>query len=271
MSIVKELTSKWRDQGIRTMVFKGLAHSRYYPKPNHREFGDFDCYQFGDFKKGNETSRNWGCEVKEHWYKHSKIRYRELTVENHQYFTAARSSKQAKALNKYMVEVLRDGTYLERLGDTDILLPTLESEGLFMLYHSLIHFLVEGISVRHFFDLACWIKANERRIVWSSFYEKCKEFKLDGFVDVLNTIAVKYFGVELSDKTIQANNPYADKTIESVLLDDAAIYSRSKGRWYERFHLIENAFRYSWKFKGVALVGLMEYLWGYVIGFIVRW
>lgn len=61
---------------------------------------------------------------------------------------------------------------------------------------------MEGINLRHFVDWACWIKANQDKIVWTDFYAQCKKFRLDGFVDVLNTIAVKHLGVELHDKMI---------------------------------------------------------------------
>ena len=273
----KELTDRWTAEGIRTMVFKGLAHSRYYPVPSHREFGDFDCYLFADkanecknaFEKGNLLAERFGVKVDTGWYKHSKIGFKNLTVENHKFFTGVRSSKKAKELNDYMVQCLGNGTFLEKLPNTNILLPTLEVEGLFLLYHSQIHFLVEGIKLRHFLDWTYWIKENERHLSWSSFYTKCKQFGVDGFADVSNAIAEKYFGIKFP-KSIARNDRYADKVIESVLCDDSEIYNRSKGRWYERIHLITNAFKYSWKFRYVAHCSIYRYLWNYIRGFVTR-
>ena len=275
LQLAKELCGRWDEAGIRTMVFKGLAHSRYYPLPAHREFGDFDCFLFSDgkdgraFERGNRLAREFGAKVNDKWYKHSKISYKGLIVENHQYFTAARSSKKAKALNAYIVEALGDGSSLEKLGDSEILLLPLETEGLFMLYHSQMHFLVEGISLRHFVDWACWIKANQDKIEWSSFFERCRQFGLDGFALVSNAIAEDYLGVVLN-KGIDKDGTYAEKVILSALNDDSAIYNRGKGRWYERFHLIGNAFKYSWKFRDVAHYNIWEYLWSYVRGFVFR-
>lgn len=280
LCLAKELASKWAEAGIRTMVFKGVAHSRYYPVPSHREFGDFDCYLFSadgepnrqgsdTFKRGNRLAQVFGAEVDDGWYKHSKICYKELTVENHQYFTAARSSKKAKELNAYMVATLGDGSHLEKFGNSEILLPSIEAEGLFMLYHSQMHFLVEGITLRHFVDWACWIKSNQNNIVWNDFYVRCKQFGLDHFAAVSNAIAEDYFGVALNEE-INKDCTYSEKVILSALYDDSAIYNRSKGRWYERFRLISNAFKYSWKFREVAHYNLWEYLWSYVRGFIFR-
>lgn len=275
LSLSKDVVDLWEKHGIKTIVFKGIAHSRYYPKPEHREFGDFDCYLIDAhgrcaYALGNEVARENGLAVDDGWYKHSHIAYKQITVENHRFFTSARRGGTDMALHKYMVELISDGSQLERLDGTDIYVLPLEAEGLFMLYHSLTHFLVEGINLRHFVDWACWIKANQDKLRWRDFYAQCRRFRLDGFVDVLNTIATKYLGVVLHDETIFAGSKYAERTMESALHDDSSIYNRGKGRWYERCHVIGNAFKYSWKYTDVAHYSISGYLWQFVKGFVLR-
>ena len=275
VALAKDVDALWREHGIQTIVFKGLAHSRYYPKPAHREFGDFDCYLIDGqgqcaYRQGNRIAREKGWAVDDGWYKHSHIAYKQLTIENHQFFTSARRGGTDMALHRFMVEAIGDGSQLEKLEGTEIYVLPIEAEGLFMLYHSLTHFLVEGINLRHFVDWACWIKVNQERIRWSDFYADCRRFRLDGFVDVLNTIAVKYLGVELHDQTIFADSAYAERTLESALYDDSSIYNRDKGRWYERFHVIGNAVKYSWKYRDVAHYSMMGYVWRFVYGFLRR-
>lgn len=274
-TLAQEISDLWKRNGLKTIVFKGFAHSRYYPKPEHREFGDFDCYLLDSYgrnaySQGNDIARKNGMNVDDSWYKHSHILYKTLTIENHQFFTSARRGGTDKLLHQYIVKAIGDGSKLDRLTGTDIYVLPVEAEGLFMLYHSLTHFLVEGINLRHFVDWACWIRANQDKIQWANFYADCKHFRLDGFVDVLNTIAVKYLGVELHDKAIFADSEFAEKTIASALYDDSAIYNRSKGRWYERIHVISNAFKYSWKYRDVAHVSMVGYIWQFVYGFIYR-
>lgn len=275
VDLAKDVVELWKQHGIKTIVFKGLAHSRYYPKPEHREFGDFDCFLIDShgkcaYKQGNDIARKVSLVVDDGWYKHSHIAYKKLTVENHQFFTSARRGGTDKALHQYMVETIGDGSQLERLDGTDIYVLPLMTEGLFMLYHSLTHFLVEGINLRHFVDWACWIKANQDKLEWMEFYSLCKRFRLDGFVDVLNTIAVKYLGVELHDNTIITDSEFAQKVIESALYDNSSIYNRGKGRWYERWHVVSNAFKYSWKFRDVAHYSMIGYAWQFVYGFLRR-
>lgn len=275
VALAKDVVELWKQHGIRTVVFKGLAHSRYYPKPEHREFGDFDCYlidAYGEcaYRQGNEVARKKGLEVDDGWYKHSHIAYKKLTIENHQYFTSARRGGTDLALHKYIVEAIGNGSKLERLDGTEIYVLPVEAEGLFMLYHSLTHFLVEGINLRHFVDWACWIKTNQDKVEWKEFYSLCKRFRLDDFADVLNTIAVKYLRVELNDKRIFADSEFAERTIESALYDDTSIYNRGKGQWYQRLHVIGNAFRYSWKYRDVAHYSMIGYVWQFVYGFLRR-
>lgn len=273
VGLAKDVVELWKQHGIKTVVFKGLAHSRYYPMAEHREFGDFDCYlidAYGEcaYRQGNEVARKKGLEVDDGWYKHSHIAYKKLTIENHRYFTSARRCGTDLALHKYMVEAVGDGSQLDRLDGTDIYVLPMEAEGLFMLYHSLTHFLVEGIKLRHFVDWACWIKTNQKKLEWKEFYALCKRFCLNGFVDVMNTIAVRQLGVELHDKTIFADSEFAERTIESALYDDTSIYNRGKGQWYQRLHVIGNAFRYSWKYRDVAHYSMIGYVWQFVYGFL---
>ncbi len=275
LSLAKEITEMWREAGIRTIVFKGIAHSRYYPRPAHREFGDFDCFLIGPggsvaYREGNVLARQKGLAVDDSWYKHSHISYRQLTVENHQFFTAARRGGTDRLLHEYILRAIGDGTKLERLEGTEICVLPLVAEGLFMLYHSLTHFLVEGINLRHFCDWACWMKANEEKLCWNDFYALCREFRLDGFADVLNTVAVEYLGAEWKDAAVSADSPFARKTVMSALYDDSSIYNRGKGRWYERMQVIRNAFRYSWKYREVAGYGMVGYIWQFIYGFIRR-
>ena len=93
---------------------------------------------------------------------------------------------------------------------------------------------------------------------------------MDGFVDVLNSIAVNYLGVELHDKTIFTDSEFAERAIESALYDDFFIYNRGKGQWYQRLHVIGNAFRHSWKYKDVAHYNMIGYVWQFVYGFLRR-
>lgn len=265
----KELAQLWKDNCIDTLVFKGLAMSRFYPIPSHREFGDFDCYLFGCYDKGNLIAERAGSAVDTGWYKHSQIRYKTIIAENHVYFTQCRKGKKERNINAELIEALGDPSVLDKYDDTCLLLPSLSFEGLFMVYHTMAHFLLEGLSLRQICDWACWMHANQNHIAWGAFYHQCRKFDLERMVDILNAISVKYLGLEITNRDISFDESFADKVLLNTLFEDSKIYSRG-GKWYSRFAVIGNAFKYSWKYREVAKYSMHSYIWSYIYGFIVR-
>src|SRR5574344_1565197 len=69
--VMNDLACKWKRQGCRVMVMKGQANGVLYPKPEHRNPGDIDCYLFENYARGNDIARQEGANVDESWYKHS--------------------------------------------------------------------------------------------------------------------------------------------------------------------------------------------------------
>lgn len=101
---------------------------------------------------------------------------------------------------------------------------------------------------------------NQDKLEWSDFYALCKRFCLDGFADVMDTIAMKYLDVRVHDSSIFTNSEFAERIIESALYDDTSIYNRGKGQWHERLHVIGTTFKYSWKYRDVAHYSTVGYV-----------
>ena len=93
------------------------------------------------------------------------------------------------------------------------------------------HFLLEGLTLRHLCDWACWMKANQSVIDWNKFYALCKEFKYDRFIDTLNTIYYRCFNPCCDVTNLVTNSLYADKILENTLYEDSKIYNKG-GKWY---------------------------------------
>lgn len=263
------LAKLWKESGINTLVFKGLALSRYYPVPSYREFGDFDCYLFDKYDEGNAVAQAKGYRVDTGWYKHSQIYYNGVMAENHKYFTQCRKGKKERELNKELVSLLGDGSFLQRFENTELLLPPLMFEALFFVYHAMSHFLLEGLTLRHFCDWACWMKANQNAINWHEFYERCKYYGYDRFVDAMNAICVDYLGLVITNTDITIDRRYSEKVLDNTLHEDSKIYNKGGGKWFSRFGVVRNAFKYSWKYREIAQYSMWEYLWGYARGLVM--
>ena len=98
--LARELAQIYCENGIKTIVLKGLALSGYYPIPEHRECGDLDCFLVKSdntqqcnaisvntsglpvscYDEGNRVAKEVGADVKIGFYKHSHIHYKDLMV-----------------------------------------------------------------------------------------------------------------------------------------------------------------------------------------------
>lgn len=264
------LAKLWKESGIQTLVFKGLALSRYYPVPSYREFGDFDCYLFGKYDEGNAVAKANGYRVDTGWYKHSQIYCNGVMAENHKYFTQCRKGKKERELNRELVSLLGDGSFLQRFENTDLFLPPLMFEGLFFVYHAMSHFLLEGLTLRHFCDWVCWMKVNQSIINWLEFYERCKYYGYDRFVDAMNAICVDYLGLVITNTNIVIDRRYSEKVLDNTLHEDSKIYNKGGGKWFSRFGVIRNAFKYSWKYREIAQYSMVSFLWDYIRGLLMK-
>jgi hypothetical protein len=114
------------------------------------------------------------------------------------------------------------------------------------------------------------MKEEQNNFDWDVFYALCQQFKYDRFVDVSNEIATKYFGLVIDNTDIITKSQYTDKVLNSILYDDSKIFNRGIDKWHNRFKLISNIFRYSWKYRDIAQSNNIHYLWNIVWGFISK-
>jgi hypothetical protein len=266
-SVCAEIAAKWAEQGIKTLCLKGLAFSTYYPVPNHRECGDFDCYLYDDYAKGNAIARELGAKVVEEMYKHSEIIYRKVMIENHRFIVAVRNGKKTKALHNLLDEIARCEAR-ETIFDTDIEMPSPMFNALFLNHHSLTHFLSEGIRLRHILDWAMFIEKEQDNLDWERFYALCDEFNMRAFVDCTTAIAVQVCGIRLTNPHITISSTYVEQVLSSIIYGDESIFSQNIGAWHKRLLLVRNLFASKWKYEAFDGQGVfskfVSLVWGYL-------
>ena len=265
--VCAELAERWAEQGIKTLCLKGMAFSTYYPVPNHRECGDFDCYLFENYAKGNSLARELGAYVDDGWYKHSEIIYRKVMIENHQYIVAVRGGERLKRLHN-LLDTMARTEVCKPIFDTKIEMPSAMFNALFLNHHSLTHFLSEGIRLRHILDWAMFIEKEQENLDWERFYSICEEYDLRKFVDCATALAVEIFNIKITNPKIVVTSPYAERVLDSVLNDDNAVFSQNVGAWRKRFMLVRNLFASRWKYKAFSSTGILakfvSLVWGYI-------
>ena len=82
LSAAKSLAKLYADNGVRTLVLKGLVFSECYPNPSHRSSCDLDCYLAGDYEKGNQLVERAGVAIDRDYFKNSSFTYKGLCVTN---------------------------------------------------------------------------------------------------------------------------------------------------------------------------------------------
>ena len=266
--VLGAMADVWAENGIRTMLMKGQANSLYYPNPLHRATGDIDIF-LSDYDLGNMVAAEVGANVDTGWYKHSQIHWKGEMFENHQYFVHTRDGKRGKKLDRTLRELLEGAEY-EYLPDSKVLLPPVMFNALFLTYHSLAHFVSEGIRLKQILDWTLFLQKEQARIDWPKFYALCDEFHFRRWVDAMNDIAVHQFGVVVTVPGVMCDSPFAGKILHSALNDKDFVFSSGKGGWANRLHLITNMFKYSWKYHQIYQESILKQLWYYASGFVFR-
>lgn len=256
-------------QGYRMMVMKGQACALWYPKSEHRSIGDVDCYMFGDYEQGNKIVRGLGIVVDSSWYKHSEFRVLGETFENHQFFVTTRGGKSYKLLNKQLCDLLKESE-LEYYPNSEVLLPPVMFNALFLTYHAFIHFISEGLRLKQVLDWVMFVNKYQKDIEWFELHKLCESYKLNRFLIAMNSITVDYFGVKKKDNDMLCDSPYKDKVLHSILYDDDYIFSSGQGKWKERFRIISNIIKHRWKYRDIYQQSIVKHLWANISGFIFR-
>lgn len=274
--VMDDLAEKWRNNGCRVMIIKGLANAILYPKPEHRNPGDIDCYLINDnhnvnaYQLGNEVARKARAKVDESWYKHSVIRYEGETFENHQYFVHTREGKRSKELEKELEKALDDEKGVFKQLTPFTVVPPVQWTAMFLTYHACAHFLTEGLRLKQVLDWAMFLKAHQNDIDWEKFYAFCERYHLRIFAETITAICSEYLGVEISTPGVVKNSVHTERVLNSILYDYDYIYSESEGDWKEKLHIIRNLFHYRWKYEEIYNESVWKQLWYYVSGYLFK-
>ncbi len=251
------LAELWGEQGIQTIVMKGLAVGTYYPKPQHRECGDLDCFLVKDgsttsdgYEVANQICEQIGAKVSRDYYKDATIKYRGLLVENHRFYLPIRGGRKVKELERHLEKVaLRGKTSF--VPDTKLIVPSPDFNALFLTMHGLNHFLSEGIKLRHILDWALLLKAEQNNINWTEFYQWADKMHLTRFADALTAISVEHFGLEITNHAIHTTSAYAERVLDDTLFKSEGLFNKGYSAWMSRFVQVKNKLTSGWKYHKI--------------------
>lgn len=256
-----ELAALYAKQDIRTVVLKGLAVAQDFPKPNHRPCGDLDCFLMGKYEEGNHIVEELGVKVDCDFYKHSEFNFKGLNVENHQFCTPIRGRKKAKIFERALQDILREQQN-QKIGDSDLEIPPVLFNALFLTIHAWGHFLSEGIALRHLVDWALLLEKHYEEIDWKTFKRLIidRDEGMWRFAQMMTRLSVNYLSIridveEFGDLSLRKID---ERVLRDIFYDHVSVHNQPGGAWKHRFALIRNAFCSHWKyvsFSDESLVG----------------
>ena len=250
-----ELAEQFHQNNITIYVLKGFAIAGYYPKPEHRECGDLDCFLGGDYERGNYVAEAIGAKVTREYYKHSIIVYRKLMVENHQFCIAIRGSRALKEFERHLEKTISKGATM--IDGSHLIKPSADFNALFITMHALTHFLVEGIKLRHILDWALLLKAEQDNINWKEFYHWADKMHMTRFADALTAISVEHLGLHVTNPAIHTTSPYAERILDDTIYHSKGLFNKGYSAWKSRFLQIKNKFSFTWKYHKIYQKSLL--------------
>lgn len=259
LSAAKSLAKLYADNGLKTLVLKGLVFSECYPNPSHRSSCDLDCYLAGDYEKGNLLVEQAGVTVDRDYFKNSSFCFEGLHVENHHFFTAFRGSRKAKRYERLLHQEIESGE-TRRILDSDLLAPPVMFSALFCISHAQTHFLTEGITLRHILDWALFRKRHYDEIDWVRFESVCREYGMWQFAQTITRIGLFLLGeAEYSSLT----------AVDLRLLDDTLYGPREEKQsgMKRRVQLIIKSLRSGWKYRHFSNQNVLEHVLQRVVGY----
>ncbi len=266
MKISSELAEIYAENGIRTVVLKGIAAGLNYPQPNYRPCGDLDCFLMGSYEKGNVIAEMVGAKVKRDHYKHSHISYKGLSIENHQFCTAIRGSKKAKAFERYLQSLLnRDETTM--IGKTRLECPSPMFNALFLTHHAQSHFLSEGIALRHLCDWAMLIRIQSDNIDWAKFKNYCEEYGMNLFAESMTRLSERYLGIKIPISYDISQDEERDRYLLNEIINGISHKPSKDLIWEYRIGIVKNKINSRKRYKRFSDMSFSKNLLQLAYGF----
>lgn len=251
------LVKLYADNGIRTMIMKGVSVARYYPTPAHRQFGDIDIFLMGDYERGNRIVAERGAKVKYSFFVHSEFTVGSTNVENHRWF-----------INPY---VNRCATYvqhaLEQLADTlhphpiveHAYAPSAEFDALFLTRHSSWHYARESIHLRELCDWALFLHYEHDNMDCKEVSRLLQESGLERYAAIVTEIGCRYLGLaetkRIADTKVEP--ALVERVMEDILTYDEKQQAK-RGVITTFWHKITKRWARKWCYDEVVPDGFFE-------------
>lgn len=240
----------YRANKIEPILLKGQGVAQNYRNPLHRHCGDIDLYLGNHYESANKLLRLEATSEHEENYKHTNMKWHGITVENHRILNSLKSPIANRNFQKTINEWYNTSSWrMLSIEGCQVGVPPLEFDVAYILIHSVLHFLNEGIGLRQVCDWVNLLHSQRKQINHEKVADMLNRWGLTKATKAFGVIAVNYLGLPPEDLPIPYSD--ADLKIGDWLLNDilkagnfgqydTSRVKRPKGYWSGKWHTLTN-------------------------------
>lgn len=253
----------YRANQIEPVLLKGQGVAQNYRNPLHRQCGDIDLYiGIKNYETANKLLRQESTDEHEENHKHTCIHWHGVDIENHRILSRLSSPRSDQNFQKE-IACWHDTAACRNIEieGCQVTLPPLSFDVAYILAHSVLHFLNEGIGLRQVCDWANILHAQRGEIDREKVAKLIKQWGLSKAAKLFGVVAVNYLGLPMEELPIPYT-PKDMKTGEWLLNDiwqggnfgryDQTRKQRPKGYWSGKLYTFTRAIRRCREFGSLA-------------------
>ncbi len=268
--VLRKIGGWLAEDGLSTMIIKGLSLAVLYPQPELRESGDIDIYSGEEYGKVNACFEKHGLQIGRADSHHVHINIDGVSVEHH------------FALHNSRVKNGMEGPteVLQRLAATDrrptslpgICFPNPTFTALFTAWHAHKHFLAEKIELRHMIDWALSLRQLSDEEAWM-----VNEVKYGSpwglFADTLTAIAIHrlqlptdWFPQTEVVAASKIGHEHEQRVWDDIMGSGHTAHGHTSN--HRRLNIARRTLQNRWKFAAYADMSAERFLWKEFVGYV---
>lgn len=179
------------------ILMKGQGLADYYIKPMSRKCGDIDIYIGKEkYRQATDllTKSLKGAELKEDKPKHTTIKWGKTEIELHQFAEILRKPQDNDAYQKIAEKWFANPGKTTIMGK-EIKVPSIQSNPVYLFCHIWGHFMLGGIGLRQFCDLAVVLRKTAKEIDCKTLRDELEAIGLVEEWELTGCMLVKLMGL----------------------------------------------------------------------------
>lgn len=194
-----QMAAFYRSHGIKMMVLKGYSLSLDWPVPKHRTTGDIDIWLFGRQKEADAlVEQEKGIAIDRSHHHHTVFYWGKAMVENHFDFINVHYHRSHVQMEKLFKELGQDDSRFVEIDGEKVYVANPKLAALFLLRHTMLHFISYGFSFRQLLDWGFMAKSHGEELDWPWLLERLEEFGMLRMFHICNAILIEDFGFDES-------------------------------------------------------------------------